>query len=205
MTRFARFAQAISSTNPTAACNAQIERLAVPTIASCNGRIWRRVVYRARGTVRRNMVLRARTLAPVFEECVQLRLCRLRRDAVLQSPDDVEDVGRRDPRAVSGWSQRGNQIWVRLSMTSTPGGMMPRISWGRPSTFTVFPTSGCPPKAVCHNSCERIAIGGSSVPVQSGGFSRAEEASLRRLNTERVEQMRVHSIPTARAAADRLR
>ena len=31
----------------------------------------------------------------------------------------------------------------------------------RPSTSTVCPTIGRPPNAVCHNSCERIAMGGS--------------------------------------------
>src|SRR5688572_23664693 len=38
------------------------------------------------------MARRARTLAPVLEECVQLGLRRLRRDAVFQAPNDMEDV-----------------------------------------------------------------------------------------------------------------
>src|SRR5262245_37110565 len=39
------------------------------------------------------MVLCTDTLPPVFEEYIQLRLCRLGRDAVLQSRNDVENVG----------------------------------------------------------------------------------------------------------------
>src|SRR5262245_42426503 len=38
------------------------------------------------------MVLCADTLAPVFEECAQLRLCHLSGDAVFQSRNDVENV-----------------------------------------------------------------------------------------------------------------
>lgn len=39
------------------------------------------------------MVSRAGTIAPVFEECAQLRLCRLEGDAAFQSRNDVEDMG----------------------------------------------------------------------------------------------------------------
>ena len=39
--RFARLAQAISSTNPTAACSTQMARLALPTISCCTGFICR--------------------------------------------------------------------------------------------------------------------------------------------------------------------
>src|SRR6185369_11485822 len=42
--------------------------------------------------VRRDMIRRAGTLTPVFEECVQLCLRCLRGHAVLQAPDDIEDV-----------------------------------------------------------------------------------------------------------------
>src|SRR5438105_1418098 len=39
------------------------------------------------------MVCRADTIAPVFEECTQLRLCHLSGDAIFQSRNDVEDMG----------------------------------------------------------------------------------------------------------------
>src|ERR1051325_11014214 len=39
------------------------------------------------------MLCRADTIAPVFEKCAQLRLCRFSGHAVLQSRNDVEDVG----------------------------------------------------------------------------------------------------------------
>ena len=67
---------------------------------------------------------------------------------------------------------------------------MPRISCGRPSTFTVCPTSGCPPKAVCHNSVRENRERWRQAPGTIGFFL-AEEASLRRLNAKRVEQMGV--------------
>src|SRR5262245_47472973 len=38
------------------------------------------------------MARRAGTLAPVLDECVEFRLRRLTRDAVFQSPHDMEDV-----------------------------------------------------------------------------------------------------------------
>src|SRR5882762_5727591 len=60
-------------------------------------------------------------------------------------------------------------------MTSAPGGIMPTISWGRPSIPSFCPTSGRCPNAVRHNSWERIAIGGGSVPVQ-----RAVSSSLKK-------------------------
>ena len=51
---------------------------------------------------------------------------------------------------------------------------------------------GCPPNAVCHNSCERIATGGSAA---CGSFlavsPAAEQPSLSRLQAERLEQMLV--------------
>src|SRR4029450_8615551 len=46
-------------------------------------------------------------------------------------------------------------------MTSAPGGMMPITSRRRLFTSTGGPTIGCPPNALCHNSCDRIATGGS--------------------------------------------
>ena len=71
-----------------------------PDRARCvpNNRVLQRpqlkdVVCRAQGTIRRDMVLGADTPAPVIEERVQLRLGRLRRDAVFQPRNDVEDVG----------------------------------------------------------------------------------------------------------------
>jgi hypothetical protein len=50
------------------------------------------MVYGAHGTARGDMVFRADTLAPVFDECVQLRLSPVEGDAVLQSRNDVQDV-----------------------------------------------------------------------------------------------------------------
>jgi hypothetical protein len=50
------------------------------------------VVYCSQRTVRGDMVFRADTLAPVFDECVQLRFCRLEGDAVFQSRYDIQDV-----------------------------------------------------------------------------------------------------------------
>src|SRR6266516_2759294 len=87
--KFARFAQTMSSTNPTAACRTQIGRLAFPTIASCNARNWRVWSTARRGRFVGDMVFRADTLAPVLDECVQLRLCSLEGDAVFQSRNDV--------------------------------------------------------------------------------------------------------------------
>ncbi len=49
-------------------------------------------------------------------------------------------------------------------MTSKPGGRMPMMACGRPSTSTSRPTIGSPPNADSHNSCERIATGGPPTP-----------------------------------------
>ena len=89
----------------------------------------------------------------------------------------------------------GSQISGRLSMRSTPGGMMPMTSWGRPSTFTVrsderLSAEGALPQLVREDRDRRSSqarAGGHRV-----GFSRAEEPSVRRLNPERVEQVLVH-------------
>lgn len=57
-------------------------------------------------------------------------------------------------------------------MRSTPGGMIPMTSGRWPSTSTSCPTIGLPPKAVCHSSCERMAMGGGSglgSPGSGGG------------------------------------
>ncbi len=69
---------------------------------------------------------------------------------------------------------------------------MPITSRGRLFTSTVFPMIGCPPNAVCHNSCERIATGGSGAEDRPVGFSAGEQPSLGSLQAERVEQMLVH-------------
>src|SRR6185503_10983987 len=83
------------------------------------------------------MARRAGTLSPVLEERVQFCLRRLRRDAVLQAPNDMEDV----EAAVLTNRRR---------------------------------------------KCERQRQAPGTI-----GFFLAEDASLRRLNAKRVEQMSV--------------
>ena len=67
---------------------------------------------------------------------------------------------------------------------------MPRISWGRPSTFTVCRTSGCPPKTVCHNSYRENRERWRQAPGTIGFFL-TEESALGRLNAKCFEQVSV--------------
>src|SRR5688572_14668000 len=135
------------------------------------------------------MARRAGTLAPVLEECVQLCLRRLRRDAVLQAPDDMEDVeaavlanSRREPegqpdcRAVvhdvdAGWHDAKDFVGTALDIHGL-------------SNEWLFPEDGLPQLVRENRERWRQAPG----PI---GFFLAEEASLRRLNAKRVEQLGV--------------
>ena len=75
MARFARFAQTISRTSPTAACSTQIARPASPTIASCSGCSLERVVFRARRVFRRDMALGAPARSPQFSRKAFSSVC----------------------------------------------------------------------------------------------------------------------------------
>src|SRR3954464_9606872 len=135
------------------------------------------------------MARRAGTLAPVLEECVELRLRRLTRDAVFQSPHDMEDVeaavltnSRREPE---------RQPDCRVVVHDIDAG------WHDPKDF-VRPTvdihglsdewlscKGRLPQLVREN-CERWRQAPGTI-----GFFLAEYASLGRLNAKGVEQIGV--------------
>ena len=103
----------------------------------------------------------------------QLRLRRLRRDAVLQAPDEIEVV------VAAILTIR------RIQPERQPdlGAVVHHVGAGRHDADdlaapaidldTVCPTIGRPPNAVCHNSCERIAMAGGgaarAVPAPAAG------------------------------------
>src|ERR1041384_6330678 len=132
------------------------------------------------------MARRAGTLAPVLEERVEFRLRRLTRDAVFQSPDDMKDM-----EAAVLANRRGK------SERQPDGGVVVHdidAGWHDPKDF-VRPTvdihglskdwlsskGRLPQLGREHRERWRQAPG-------TIGFFRAEHASLRRLNAERVEQ-----------------
>ena len=135
------------------------------------------------------MARRAGTLAPVLEEYVQLRLRRLRRNAVLQAPNDMEDVeaavltnSRREPegqpdcRAVvhdidAGWHDAKDFVGTALDIHGL-------------SNEWLSSKNGLPQLVRENREGWRQASG-------TIGFFLAEEASLRGPNTKRVEQMGV--------------
>src|SRR6267142_7193425 len=93
ITKFARFAQTMSSTNPTAACRTQIGRLAFPTIASCNARNWRVWSTECRGRFVGTWSV-VPTRSPQFSRNARSSVCaHLSGDAIFQSRNDVEDMG----------------------------------------------------------------------------------------------------------------
>src|SRR5262245_47831813 len=132
------------------------------------------------------MARRAGTLAPVLEECVELRLRRLTRDAVFQSPDDMEDVeaavltnGRREPE---------RQPDCRVVVHDIDAGchdpkdlVKPTVDIHGLSDEWLSSKDGLP--QLVRNNRERWRQ-----PPRTTGFFRGEEASLRQLDAKRAEQ-----------------
>ena len=178
MLKFARFTQPISRTRPTAACSTHTARLASPTIASCR-----------RSSSSEWSCGRAESLAGTcpFAPVLSLQFPRNAFSSVRAASVVTPSFSR--PMTLSTWLVRicritgcipsGSQISGRLSMRSTPGGMMPMMSCGLPSTCTSVPRIGRPANAPCHSSCDRIASGGPPRPGRSAIASVSPGANRR--------------------------
>ncbi len=203
--RFARFAHAISSTNPTAACSTQIARLALPMICSCTGCICRmcpKLVLRSSAVfgsgantwffwpVRSPHVLNQRASAPPAPPPASRRPSGGRRD---------RESGCRDAGGCPGLRPIGIQISVRLSITSAPGGMMPITSRRRPLISTIWPMTLCwPPNARLPQLVRQDADrrrrhrAGRVRRWDDVGLALREQPAGERLDAERGQQVIVH-------------
>src|SRR5438093_11041659 len=136
-----------------------------------------------------DMARRAGTLAPVLEECVEFRLRRLTRDAVFQSPHDMEDV------AAAGLTNSRRESERQPDCCVVVHGI--DAGWHDPKDF-VRPTvdihglskdwlssKGRLPQLVRENS-ERWRQAPGTI-----GFFLAEYPSRRRLSHKRVQQISV--------------
>src|SRR5215510_5390682 len=132
------------------------------------------------------MARRAGTLAPVLEECVEFRLRRLTRDAVFQSPNDMEDV----EAAVLTHRRRETerQPECRVVVHDIDAGWHDPEDFMRPTVdihglADEWLSSEDRLPQLVRNNRERWRQ-----PPGTTGFFSGEEASLRRLNAKRAKQ-----------------
>src|SRR4029434_1139980 len=166
ISRFARFAHAISRKNPTATCIIQIERRASPTIASCTGSI--RSVWSA---ARAGRLVGTWPVDPVqsrhnMEEVEPAVLTNSRRESERQ-PDCCVVVHDID----AGWHDPKDFVRPTVDIHGLSDEWL--------SSKDRLPQ-------LVRNNRERWRQ-----PPGTTGFFRGEEASLRRLNAKRAEQTRV--------------
>src|SRR3989454_6963363 len=136
------------------------------------------------------MVCRADTIAPVFEECTQLRLYHLSDDAIFQSRNDVEDMGLALPGHIRMKPEGQPNLGVVIHDVG-PGWHNANDFVGAALDFHLLSnersSSKCRSPQFVRENCDRWR----QRPGPAGGFFVAEEASLLRLNTERLEQMSI--------------
>ena len=160
---------------------------------------------------RGHVVLHADALAPVLDERVQLGLRRLRRHAVLQPADQIQEVVA--AILTVGRIQSERQPDLRAVVHEIGARRQDADDFARrPLISIVWPTIGSPaeralPELVRQHDDRRLRTGGGS-----RGRRRRNEIGLAlgeqrpcAGDAQRGEQMLVDRVPTRRAAADRRR
>src|SRR6266704_1728821 len=134
------------------------------------------------------MVRRSDTIAPVFEECAQLRLCRLKGDAVFQSRNDVYDVDPALPSRTRVEPEGQPNLGVVIHDVG-PGRHNANDFVAAALDFHLLSNERSSSKCCSPQFVRENCDWWRQRPGPTRGFFVTEEPSLLRLNTERLEQV----------------